>query len=534
MNVLPKRIVVFSLTAMLLVVTATQLLAQQKPVGIISIASVNEILDDIEHIGELTKQTQLLNAKFIAGLYTDGIDTTKPSGAVVTMKDDEPVVTLFVPVKNFDTIITRLEDQFGEGENAGNGVTKFFLQQEFYLKEQGNYAVASTDKGSLRLVPKDPGKLIKGMQTYDIAARILVKNIPDEYKEQAIEQLELGFEMGAQNLDDDLAEQAENGIEQLSSLINDTDEITFGFAINREKKKSNLDFKMTALPGSKLAKQMEALYDAKTKFAGFLKQPAAIRFNLAAQAGEAESDQAVAVIQSLRQQIEAGLIEMDAGDEATQDAVKAALESILDIAEDTAASGKSDAGGYISLANKKLAVVAGGYVADGNKVATTLQDLAKDLGDQVAILQLKFDVEKHKGVTLHTLSIPVDDSEASELLGDRLQIALGTGAKSVFASIGEDCVANLKAAIDQYDNDAEPAEPLVIEAGVGEIIKFAAAFDENQPILQIIAEQLGDLAGDDTISVKVSPAERGVKYSIEIQDGVLKIIGAMAPQDDGF
>ena len=535
MNVFPKRNVVSALMAMLLVVTATQLLAQQKPVGIISISSVDEILGDAEHIGELTQQVQLLNVRFIAGLYTDGIDTTKPSGAVVTMKDDEPVVTLFVPVKNFDTIITRLEDQFGEGEDAGNGVTKFFLQQEFYLKEQGSYAVASTDKASLRLVPNDPGKLIKGMQDYDIAARILVKNIPDEYKEQAIEQLELGFEMGAQNLDDDIAEQArESGIEQLSSLINETDEITFGFAINRQQKKSNLDFKITALPGSKLAKQMDALYDAKTKFAGLLNKAAAIRFNLASQAGAEESDQAVELIRSLREQIEAGLVDIDAGDEATRDALEAALESILDIAEDTAKSGKSDAGGYVSVADKKLSIVAGGYLADGNKVATTLKDLAKDLGDQTDELRLKFDVEKHKGITLHTLSIPVNDPEASDLLGERLQIALGTGAESVFASIGEDCVDNLKKAIDQYGKKPQPAEPLVIEAGVSEIIKFAAALDENQPILQLVAEQLEDLAGNDTISVKVIPAERGVKYSIEIQDGVLKIIGAMAPQDDGF
>ncbi|MAR13150.1 MAG: hypothetical protein CL681_24675 [Blastopirellula sp.] len=534
MNVFPKRLVASSLTAMLFVVAATQLLAQQKPVGIISISSVDELLGDVEHLGQLMQQPQLTNARFIAGLYTDGIDTSKPSGAVVTMKDDVPVVTAFVPIKNFDTIITRLEDQFGEGENAGNGVTKFFVQQEVYIKEQGGYAVASTDKDSLRLVPKDPGKLIKGMDKYDIAARLLVKNIPDDYKDQAIEQLELGFEMGIQDLDDDLAEQArENSIEQITDLINDTDEITFGFAIDREKKHSSLDFQLTALSGSKLAKQMDALYNAKTNFAGLLDKAAAIRFNLASQADDETSEQAVDAVKLLREQAEVGLGDLDTGDDAINDAIEEAVESILDIAEDTAKSGKSDAGGYISFADEKLAIVFGTYLSDGNKVAKTLKDLAKDLRNETAALNLKFDVEKHKGVTLHTLSIPIDDPGAPEFLGDRLKIALGTGAKSVFASIGEDCVDNLKDAIDKYSKKSTDAEPLVLEASVGKIMEFAAAVDAN-PILQALIDQLGELGDNDTVRIKMSPAERGMKYSIEIQDGVLEMIGSMVPQDDGF
>jgi len=73
----------------------------------------------------------------------------------------------------------------------------------------------------------------------------------------------------------------------------------------------------------------------------------------------------------------------------------------------------------------------------------------------------------------------------------------------------------------------------VLEASVGKIMEFAAAVDAN-PILQALIDQLGELGDNDTVRIKMSPAERGMKYSIEIQDGVLEMIGSMVPQDDGF
>ena len=61
---------------------------------------------------------------------------------------------------------------------------------------------------------------------------------------------------------------------------------------------------------------MDALYNAKTNFAGLLDKAAAIRFNLASQADDETSEQAVDAVKLLREQAEVGLGDLDTGDDA--------------------------------------------------------------------------------------------------------------------------------------------------------------------------------------------------------------------------
>ena len=124
-----------------------------------------------------------------------------------------------------------------------------------------------------------------------------------------------------------------------------------------------------------------------------------------------------------------------------RDKAKAIIGQFLQVAEDTVKGGKSDAGAVLLLKPKSLSFGVGGLVADGNKLAGALKDLVAFAKDKsVPLPEVKFDAEKHAGVTFHTVSIPLQTSkeEAQVLLGDPLQVVVGTGAKSAYLAFGQD------------------------------------------------------------------------------------------------
>ena len=98
--------------------------------------------------------------------------------------------------------------------------------------------------------PADPLKLLGDLpQKYDLACRGLLKNLPDESREQLLAQLQAGVEVAmAQTPDESDARVQRRALglkqahQQPSPLINEAEDLTLGWTVDPDAGTSYLDF----------------------------------------------------------------------------------------------------------------------------------------------------------------------------------------------------------------------------------------------------------------------------------------------------
>jgi len=290
---------------------------------------------------------------------------------------------------------------------------------------------------------------------------------------------------------------------------------------------------VTALPGTKLAKQIGQYADATSDYSGFLLEDAAATFHFTTPLAKEDVEQMLAMVQVMREET---LKEIDKDDDLPNDAARAEAKdivgSLIDVLQSTVEEGKLNAGGSLLLAPGEINFIAGGFIADGPQIKKNLQrlvELAKQAGD-VPEVEVSFDVDEHAGVSFHTLKAPVpaDEDEARKILGEEIVVTVGIGAQSIYVGFGDRAAELLKQVIDKSTAAAaEKTLPMELHIALTPIMAFAASVDDD-PIIAGLAEALKNGQGHDGIAITGISIEQGVTYRLEIEEGVLQLIGQAA------
>ena len=131
-----------------------------------------------------------------------------------------------------------------------------------------------------------------------------------------------------------------------------------------------------------------------------------------------------------------------------------------------------------------------------------------------------------------TADIPDQEFEAREFLGDKLEVVIGTGPKAVYLCAGKNAQTLLKTVIDASASAGEKdASPFQMEVAALPILKFFAAVDDR-PMLPALIESL-ERGGNDRVTVTSQSLPRGSTIRIEVQEGLLKLIGEAVKQLGG-
>ncbi|MBP89573.1 MAG: hypothetical protein CMJ64_23165 [Planctomycetaceae bacterium] len=511
----------------------------EKPVAVISLASVDELMADIGYLtraGGSPEYGALVT--IMAGQFIQGIDTTQPAGAYITM-DGEPSAIVFVAVSDFAAITTKIEESVGELEDIGGGVKKLSLQRAIYLKETDGWVFATDKAANLNNLPKDPTELLGGLdKEYDVAIRLNVQNIPEEIRKTAVSEIKQGFERSIANETDDETRRVQEqfggrAIESIDEFASEADQLTIGWAIDSEAAKTYLDLSVTALEGTKLASQIGQYSNTTSDYSDFLREDAAATFHFTTPLAKEDVEQMLAMVKVMREE---ALKEIDKDDDLPNDEARAEAKDIvgalIDVLQSTVEEGKLSGGGSLLLAPGEINFIAGGFIADGQAIKKNLQrlaELAKQAEDAPGV-EVKFDVDQHAGVSFHTLKAPVpeDEEEARKILGEEIVVTVGTGAKSIYVGFGDRSAELLKQVIDKSaDAAAEETLPMELNIALAPIMAFAASVQDD-PIIAGLAEALKNGNGKDRISITGTPIERGVTYRLEVEEDVLQLIGQAA------
>lgn len=541
---------------------------EMKPLIVVSLANYQEMIDDLDFVGQVSgtpdmgKGLEGLLSLVTQGQGLVGLDKSKPWGMAASTDGVSFQILGFLPIKELDKFVAAIGGVAGEAEDVGDDTWKVELQgQALYLKQSGDWTYASMGAEFLQDLPKDPVKLLGGLnEKYDFAVQVSIQNIPEIFRQLAIEQIKVGLEQGFEGggipgldalpgasalpdlsslpqLDEkqqELArELAQQQMESIAALLEDTDQITMGFKIDRESGKTLGDLIMTVVPDTEAATGLAKMSEGKTKYGGFLVNDAAASLNVNLVLSQDDIAGAKEAVGTLRDQMKNMVEERIPGGEEVHAVVKEFVDKIVDIADDTVATGKIDAG-LALVGQGPYTLVAGGAVADEAAVTKVVNEFVETLETQVGFYGFEKNVATHKGVTFHRAAVPPlpgeEGASLAELLGDDIDLVIGIAEKRTYLAMGKDALELLKAAIDRSEADADKTVPPVQFTGsLATLIKLMPQQGTDaDPTMSTMAASLEGTK--DRINLTVKPREHGFEVHFEGEEGILKLIGTMATQ----
>ncbi len=540
-------------TAILLGASGLAPAQESKPVMVVSFSGYDALMADLGMVGALggapdtPKMLEGMMALATGGKGLAGVDKSKPMGAVVFADGEEFPVIAFVPVTDFKELLSVLEGPLGQAGDVGDGVYELSAGEEsVFITEKGGWAFVSNSAANLAKAPAAPVELLGGLEAkYDLAAKIMMKNVPESIRTMVTGFLQMGAQAAMERQPGETDEQyalrtrlAQQSVEQTVRAINDLDTILVGFAIDGTAKTAYLDFTVTAVEGSQTAQEMDELGDAKTDFAGMVLPGAAITLRTTGKLSDSDATQMKSTITSVRASAMKELADQGLPEEQEQKAAQL-LEDMLSVVESTIDSRRMDSGASLILKPDAATLVVGAYLADGAKLEKILKDIveiAKQEQPQVAQL-ITLDAETHEGVNLHVAKVPLPadsgDEEAEKmigLVGNPLEVVVGTAAQSAYVAIGRGALQTLKDAVAKSKAEAgKDVIPMEMKVSAGAIAQFVAEVADDEPqakqMAGMIAGKLAQSGGKDHLVITSQAVPNGATVRIELQEGILAVLG---------
>jgi len=531
--------------------TAAHAQGKMKPIAVVALNSVSNLLEDVNFIGSLAGQPRMADQvrPFVGMLQ--GLNNDQPIGLVVQSDGVNHSGAICVPVTDLKMLLGGLGIFGVTSEDGANGTIEISAQgQTLFAREANGWALVSMMPQMLEGLPENPGQLFGALtKDYDLGVRVHVQNIPEAFKQMAISQLQSGMEAGMQKLDSESDEQFEARqemtklqVDQFKQGAQDLDELTFGIGIDSEKQRTIVDIAYTAIAGSKLAEQIAINSNPKTDFAGFFQPDAAMMMSFASRIRDSDVAQMEQMFVAIRKQVTASIDEeaSSASDEE-REIIKSAVEDFMQAFKATLQAGKMDGGAVLNLSPSSLSLVAGGFIGDPAKVESgikKLTELAKK--EDPKFPGVNWNASSHRDVQFHTLNIPIpadeDEPTARRLFGDTIDVAIGIGQKTAYFALGRDCLEAVKGVMDtSAASPQKSVPPMEMTFALAQIISAAATFadEDDRPQLEMIANMLTNEAnGRDHVRMVAQPIPNGARFRIEAEEGVLRAAGmaAMAAQ----
>jgi hypothetical protein len=502
----------------------------EKPMAVVAAQSVDQLMEHMDYLAKAAGQTdQATMARGAVTALGEGMDTTRPLGAIITSGGEPVKLAVFVPVKDMDKLMAAVQEMPGMGppEDVGDGISRMGGLQPAYIKSVGNWAFVAPEKEFLTDVPADPSALLDGLnEKYAVAVRAYVQNIPAEDKQMMLDLMKEGMAPGMERLpgegEDEFAvrkKMVENQLEQMQMLMEEMDQLTIGWGVDAQAKQTYFDIEVTAVPGTDLAEETKLVTEAASQFAGFLRDDAAMSAHFVFKAAESDIEEAVTTMQAFRTNAMKEIENQNLGDDA-EAAAKEVMELMFDVAEATVKQGKID-GGAVVLLGDSPCFAAGGLVADGQKLDEALRKLAAVAAEEPDFPEIKWDAEVQGTVKLHTMSIPIPEPQAREMFGEELEVVIGTSDSSIYVAAGKNAVTTLKEILVASSARAgEQRMPVEITIALKPILEFAGKFAPPAGMMAGMLEDAGD-----KLTIVESPIENGARVRITIEEGIIKAAG---------
>jgi hypothetical protein len=521
-----------------------------KPVVTVSFSGYDKLISDVGVIGRLGgnpnlgKGFEMVVQMMTRGKGLAGLDAKRPWGVVLLTDGHHFTPYGFLPVTDLKQLVevAKQNPQLEEKITLTDGVYEIQAgDQTNYMVQKGKWAVLAHKSEDLAHAPPDPLALLGDLpKRYDLAYRASLKNLPDEYHEQLLAQLQAGIAMGMARTPDESDAQYNGRVfgfkqahQNIVTLINEAEELTIGWTIDVDAGTSYLDFEVKARSGTDLAKQFAAMKPGKTNFAGFLMPEAAATANWAGTLTDADVARANSALATIHKAIAKELDNQGLPEEGLKQATHL-LDEMVGIVEKNIEKKQSDGGAAVLLGPATLTIVGGSVVADGAEVDKLLKELVEEMrkSEPKTADSIKLNAETYQGIRFHTLSVPTPTPELKPLLGDTLEVVVGVGDNQLLVAAGRDAAKTLERVIDGSKAAAgKEVPPMEIKLSAATIAKFIAQVAEDEEVkarVEMISSILEKAGKKDHVILTTKPIPQGVCMRLELEQGLLKALGSLA------
>jgi hypothetical protein len=322
--------------------------------------------------------------------------------------------------------------------------------------------------------------------------------------------------------------------------LDDLEQVTFGWALDHEAEKAYVDVTVSARPGTPSARHFAALSDSTTDFGGFVNPEATVAWNWTATMPAVDTSNLATLIDAIRAKAVDDM-ETQGKTVAETELGKKLINGILDVIQKTVETSRVDGGLFVALKPDAVTMVTGGFVADGAQLQETLETLVEAVrmdNPAFAAQAIKMDAAEHAGVKLHTVSLPVpyeaeDREKLLQMIGEDINVVIGVGDQCVYVAAGREPMDAVRQVIERSGHDRSGAvPPLRMSVALESLTSFVAKLGEGKDRAQaaVAAALLESAGGTDHIKVVASSIQRGVRFRIEFEQGILEAIGKAAQQ----
>jgi hypothetical protein len=529
----------------LMLAPARPVIAQSagQPAMVISMAGMGEQLNDVQYLMDKAGQGAMYGmVQGQANVFLNGLDRSRAMGALLFFSDDspEPQVLGMVPVKNLDDVLDTIAG-FAEVDENGDTfeITPRGGGETVLVREKGGYAFICDNADLFDMIPADPAEVLSAVSSdYNVGAKVFVQRIPEGLREMALSGIEEGYRESIDQMgDEDMAElQSQNfemQMKKMRSLINETEELVAGLNIDKDGGNIHIDMQMIGQDGSELARQSESYNSGiASRFAGFAKTDAAINMNFSGTVNPEDAEEGKQQLDRLVDLANKKMDEENVGG-SERELLNNVITDLISVLKKTMDEGKMDMGAMAMVDENNANLVAGMQVADPAKVEKSVRDLvaaAEGKTDGKATFNL--DMGSHDGVNLHEIIVDVSNDEQAVNLfgGDEAKIYLGVGDKAIYFGAGNAPLDLLKSAISDKTASNSPA-PMQMNMHLAPIMRKVGAM-QGQDMAIDMADKLAS-SGRDRIGFVMNGIKNGIDMRIEIEDGLLELIGMAAQMGMG-
>lgn len=557
---------VASVALLFLAVSSARAVDFSKPSAVGSFSGYNQAIAELNSLGQATGQPgmgsglDMMAKMMVKGI--DAIDPSRPWGfASYYSEETEPnrpsPFIIFVPVSDMAKFVAMLEGFGMKGEQISEGYYKFSAAQTgetakedpMFVKQQGNWVLIGPREVPFDSVSIDPSSLLAGLdQKYLLALQINGQNDGIQWIEGAIGESMRAATVGQQfaalsasgkspeeiaeimkNMPApkfSLADLGPNGA-SLAKMAEQVDTLTLGILFDKDgdqMKDLQIDLQVKALPGTDLAKEMDASTEQASDFAGFYNTAAAFTLNLSQSMTEETIAQVKQRVLLFRQLAIAEIAQEDLNDDELEMA-KDWIARFAKMIEATADQGQHDSGLEFQYTPGASTVLFGIKVVDGKELDAMLRQLNEMIlaseEKEETPASVVLDVDSVGEVQFHKLQ--AEFSELDALFGAAPEVILGVSDDALYVGIGKNATAGLKAAIQKSKSmSSEKVLPSRIAVDIPQVLKLVndSAPDGEAVIPPNVLAMFGSKKGNQVVLSTV-PIEGGMIQRLEISPSII-------------
>ena len=550
----------------LILLSLTKVTMANEPIAVLSFAGTDRLTEDLRLLTELSGSAKVEEQALswlsrTSGIDNlDGMDATRPLGAVIETDGSIVNPVAFFPVNDAQTLLASLSSAVGPATRLERGLWKID-QAEFsgFVREHDGWMFFAQNAAALEDLP-DPVSVLGNLpQQYDSALRLNLQQVPDVFRQFLIDLVRtLLREDLAQRADESAAMHSLRSswlrfeFDVFERIVSESEQVTVGYNVDAPSRRAEFDLHFRPLPSTSLAKALRNLHQTETRFSTLIDGNAAVVAHATLSMGTPEIKRTTAHLNDLRDPV-LDLIASTQMIQADDDREMLArlVATMFDTAEATITSGRLDMAMLASGDSPPVTVFAAAHVGTSENLKQLIERISEtttsgslwqlrlnvvELTSRVEGEGQNQDASSPKQIQVHALEFEAENAHVlRRLFGDDAKLYLALGNDVVWMGIGPETLTKLRRIASGQVPTADKASdsddlqtalpPVSAELKLGHIASVAAQASDNflwKFWMGSIAQGLQ--SADDTVAFQLHADQQELHAHLAMEEGVLRAL----------